>query len=63
MTYTYTFVRVPVRVGAKQTEPAYEATIHEYAKQGWRFVQLVIEVPAVVPTEYVLIFERVEGAV
>lgn len=59
MTYTYTFVTIPVTIGTTRPKhPTYQDVIEQYAEQGWRFVQLVIDNPAAVPTEYVLIFER-----
>ncbi len=59
MTYTYTFVSVPVKIGTKRpTHPTYEEVINEYARQEWRFVQLVVHNPASIPTEYILIFEQ-----
>jgi hypothetical protein len=38
--------------------PSYQDVINEHAKQGWRFAQLLIECPAAVPIEYVLVFEQ-----
>ncbi len=62
MTYTYKFISLPVQIGAKLSKhpdhPSYQDFINEHAKQGWRFVQLLIECPAAVPTEYVLVFEQ-----
>lgn len=59
MHYTYTFVTVPVTIGGTRAkQPTFQEVIHEHARQGWRFVQLVVENPASIPTEYVLIFER-----
>ncbi len=55
--YTYTFVTVPVAHGRNETPP-YQQMIAEYARQGWRFVQLVVAIPAAIPTEYTLVFER-----
>lgn len=59
MTYIYRFVTVAVTLGTTQPKhPTYQDVIAEHAKQGWRFVQLVVDNPAAVPTAYVLIFER-----
>ena len=62
MKHTYKFITLPVQIGAKQSKhpnhPSYQDVINEHARQGWRFVQLLIECPAAVPTEYVLVFEQ-----
>jgi len=70
MPYTYQFITLHIQIGAKLSKhpdhPSYQDVINEHAKQGWRFVQLLIECPAAVPTEYVLVFEQpsegLEGA-
>ena len=57
--YDYVFVRVPVTYRGGQIEAAsYQAAIRQQAEEGWRLVQVMVENPAAVPTEYILIFER-----
>lgn len=62
MAYTYKFITLPVRIGAELSKhpdhPSYQDVIHEQAGKGWRFVQLLIECPASIPTEYILVFEK-----
>lgn len=57
--FTYEFQRVTANhaPGAK-TPPAYEAAIHARAAEGWELVQVLVENPAAIPGEYVLIFRR-----
>jgi hypothetical protein len=58
--FAYEFVRVKAPVlGVKADGLAgYQSVIHEQAQAGWRFVQLVIEQPAIIADHYMLIFER-----
>lgn len=55
----YHFVRVPVdhRSGAVPSA-ALQRTVHALAAEGWRLVQVMVEVPAVMPMEYLVIAER-----
>lgn len=41
---------------------ACERVVAEHAAQGWRLVQILVAVPASMPTEYDLIFERPKSA-
>lgn len=58
--FEYKFVRCTVVFGrAGKVDPAnYETKIQEHASQGWRLVQIFTENPPVIPSEYVIIFER-----
>lgn len=57
--YEYKFVQVAVTYQRGTVETGgYESAIAEHASQGWRFVQLLVTMPTVMPTEYQLIFER-----
>jgi hypothetical protein len=58
--YEYTFVHCAINLAkaGKIDSPSYQTIIHEHAVQGWRLVQILIENPAVIPGEYVIIFER-----
>jgi hypothetical protein len=58
--YEYTFVRCPVTFlkAGKINEVSYREVIKEHAAQGWRLVQMLVENPAAVPSEYMVIFER-----
>jgi Domain of unknown function (DUF4177) len=58
--YDYTFIRCPITFGkAGKIDPAsYQAVIAEHVAKGWRLVQVLIENPAMIPSEYVIIFER-----
>lgn len=58
MAYTYMFVTAPALIGVQRQQPPYQDVINKYASEGWRFVQLVVDNPAAIPAEYVLIFER-----
>ena len=61
--YQYECVRVAVtltRTGGVAPE-TYEPLIHSRAQEGWRLVQIFIENPASIPSEYVLIFEKSHG--
>lgn len=49
--FEYDFVRRPARNG-------YQELVHERAHEGWRLVQVLVEQPAVIVADYVLIFER-----
>ena len=58
--YEYEFVRCPIQFArghGVQTQ-SYRSVIEEYARKGWRLVQVLVQVPAAVPSEYELIFER-----
>ena len=59
MIMQYKFVRVPVvhQPGGPATA-LLEQKVHELAREGWRLVQVLVEIPAAVPTEYVVIVER-----
>lgn len=54
MRHEYEFLPVDVR----RDPTAYRAVAAERAAQGWRLVQVLVEVPAAVPAEVVLILER-----
>ena len=58
--FEYQFLTVAAEVGKthKDGQPRYQQTIQEQAAQGWRLVQVFVAVPAAIPAEYVLIFER-----
>jgi hypothetical protein len=58
--FEYEFVRVKApALGVRADGPAdYQAVIDQKAQAGWRFVQLVIEQPALIVEHYTLIFER-----
>ncbi|GGQ94241.1 DUF4177 domain-containing protein [Deinococcus ruber] len=57
--YDYQFVRVPITYRSGQIESAsYQEVTAQHAREGWRLVQILIENPAAVAAEYVLIFER-----
>ncbi|HAJ38774.1 MAG TPA: DUF4177 domain-containing protein [Chloroflexi bacterium] len=58
--FEYQFLTVAAEVGKtpKDRPPLYQQTIQEQARRGWRLVQVFVPVPAAVPSEYVLIFER-----
>lgn len=62
MTYTHKFITLPVQFGQKLSKhpnrPNYQDVIIEHTKQGWRFIRLLIECPAAVPSEYILVFEQ-----
>lgn len=47
----YSFVRQDATSG-------YQELVHHKARQGWRLVQVLVEQPAVMVSEYVVIFER-----
>lgn len=54
MTYEYRFESVDVR-----SEPqAYQQAVATFAGEGWRLVQVHVEMPAAVPASVVLILER-----
>ena len=62
--YEYNFVRCVIHQTPKlgvETED-YRRVINEHAAQGWRLVQILIQVPAAIPKEYELIFERPRAA-
>jgi hypothetical protein len=54
MTYEYRFEEVDVRSDPK----AYQQTIATHAAEGWRLVQVHVEMPAAVPASVVVILER-----
>ena len=58
--YEYAFVRCPIRFekGSAVETDGYRRVIEDQARRGWRLVQVLIQVPAAVPSEYELIFER-----
>ncbi len=59
----YQFVRVAVVHDPKEKpSKLLEQKVHEMAAQGWRLVQVLVEVPAAVPNEYVIIAERSDEA-
>jgi hypothetical protein len=55
----YQFFRVAV-IHDSNEKPTklLEQKVHEIAADGWRLVQVLVEVPAAVPSEYVIIAER-----
>jgi hypothetical protein len=57
------FVRVKVSFKKSAVDPAcYEKPIQEHAKEGSELIQIFVENPAAVPSEYVLIFKRSNAA-
>jgi Domain of unknown function (DUF4177) len=58
--FEYKFVRCTVVFGkgGKVDPENYETKIREHASQGWRLVQILVENPPVIPSDYVIIFER-----
>lgn len=60
--YEYAFIRTPIKFGkAGKIDPSsHQSVIEEHASQGWRLVQILIENPAAIPGEYVIIFERIK---
>ncbi|MFA1821098.1 DUF4177 domain-containing protein [Virgibacillus oceani] len=58
--YEYKFERIELKVWGKEAKEDYQEVIKDYAKEGWRFVQIFA--PGVgsygAPTYYELIFER-----
>jgi hypothetical protein len=54
MQYEYRFEDVDVRQDSK----AYQHTVETLAAEGWRLVQVHVEMPAAVPASVVLILER-----
>lgn len=58
--YEYTFKRIELKGWGKRAEKDYHQIINDYAKEGWRFVQIFA--PGVgsygSPVYYELIFER-----
>lgn len=55
----YQFVRVPVAYENQTSRTQHlEAKVHELAKDGWRLVQVLVDLPAAVPSEYVIIAEH-----
>ena len=57
--FSHEFERVPVSYDRKLITPqTYQTAIATRAEAGCRFVQLVVENPSAVCSEYVLIFEH-----
>ncbi len=57
--FEYAFLQSPVTfLRGSLDRSGYQSLIHERAREGWRLVQVLVEVPAAMPTEYCLIFER-----
>jgi Domain of unknown function (DUF4177) len=58
--FEYKFVRSAVIFGkALRVDPkCYQPVIEEHSAQGWRLVQVFLENPTLIPSEYVIIFER-----
>jgi Domain of unknown function (DUF4177) len=57
--FEYAFVRIPVAYKSGSIDPSsYQSAIEERARIGWKFVQIFVEMPAAIPGEYTLIFER-----
>lgn len=54
MKYEYKFEAVDIR----KAPQAYQDRTRELAADGWRLVQVLVELPAAVPSEFVLILER-----
>ena len=55
----YQFFRVPVVHNPKEKpSKLVEQKVQELAAEGWRLVQVLVEMPAMVPNEYVIIAER-----
>jgi len=52
------FVHEPKVYGVENGAETYQSVVHELARQGWRLVQVLVEQPAAMVSEYVLIFER-----
>lgn len=52
--FEYDFVTQPTTWGSRD----YQDVVHERARSGWRLVQVLVEQPAAVAGEYVLVFER-----
>jgi hypothetical protein len=58
--FEYAFVQVTLTFirSNKIDRSSYQSVIEENAKNGWRLVQVLVETPAAMPSEYTLIFER-----
>ena len=56
--FTYQFLRHRVGRRGVTIDDSYQGVIAEQARAGWRLVQVLVEEPAAVVTEYVLVFER-----
>jgi hypothetical protein len=54
MQYEYRFEDVDVRQDSK----AYRHAVETFAADGWRLVQVLVEMPAAVPASIVVILER-----
>lgn len=60
--FEYTFVTSPVKWEGSKIDPTgYRETVTRHAEEGWRLVQVFVQVPAAVPSQYELIFERPRG--
>ncbi|MBF6595010.1 MAG: DUF4177 domain-containing protein [Thermaceae bacterium] len=61
--YNYKFVRVAVNYLRDGIDAhTYQAVVEEHAREGWRLVQIFVENPAAIPSEYVVILERPRAA-
>jgi hypothetical protein len=59
----YQFFRVAVVHSTKDyATKLLEQKVHEIAAEGWRIVQVLVEIPASIPSEYVIIAERASEA-
>lgn len=56
--FEYRFEVVDIRTDSL----AYQSAVVRFAEDGWRLVQILVEVPAAVPSEYVLVLERPKTA-
>jgi hypothetical protein len=55
----YKFLRIKVTYSSgKIDSSSYEQAIAEHAAQGWDFVQIFVENPAMSATDHVLIFKQ-----
>ena len=54
MTFEYMFDEVDARKDVR----AYQRQVASRAAEGWRLVQILVELPAAVPGAYVLVLER-----
>lgn len=52
--YEYRFETVDLR--GRPT--GYQGVVAQRALEGWRLVQILVEIPAAVPSSYVLVLER-----
>ena len=58
--YEYTFVNCALRFerNEKIEAASYQSEVRRHAAQGWRLVQILVELPAAVPASYILVLER-----